>query len=450
MVWNHVDVSDISYYFRWNIALPNLLYLFFLPCVLYYFFCRFCGLSCRPWRGMGYVVLSAGLGVFEVWAGLPGSVALLTETALLAVYGTAALKRGWGESWMTALLLRSVFSVIDGLVCWADYRLLLPLVIRWEALVLPADALRELVKVLLVIGFLTLILRRFYRSGEALLREQLLILTAPLFFIALAERILQDAFYNGDIYINTVEGTVSTEMKASHGENLLLQLLAGVCLLAVLLIYQRLVRMKHAEKRLLCLFGQEAEQRRYMEEAVLREKRTMAFRHDLKNHLSVLKELLRTGQGEKACVYLDQLGEAAEGLSCGIRTGNPAVDVLLGSKCAVAEQMGIRFSCDISIPKDGGLKEIDWCILLSNALDNAVRACEAVPPEKRYLQLSGKRKGNLYLLLLENSCDGNLKTPPPEGIGLSNIRAVLEPLSGTVEKTVSGGVYKLKLLFLLL
>ena len=38
---------------------------------------------------------------------------------------------------------------------------------------------------------------------------------------------------------------------------------------------------------------------------------------------------------------------------------------------------------------------------------------------------------------------------PPEGIGLSNIRAVLENVSGTVEKTVSEGVYKLKLLFLL-
>ena len=42
-----------------------------------------------------------------------------------------------------------------------------------------------------------------------------------------------------------------------------------------------------------------------------------------------------------------------------------------------------------------------------------------------------------------------IKTMPPEGIGLSNIRAVLETVSGTVEKTVSEGVYKLKLLFLL-
>lgn len=449
MDWRYFDVSDISYYFQWNIAVPNLLYLFFLPYVLWYFFCRFCGLPHRLRHGLGYAVLAAGLGVFEAWAGLFGGVALILETALLAVYGTAVLKRSCRESWMTALLLRSVFGVADGVVCWMDYQVFLPLMVRLDALVLFADALRELGKVLLVIGFLTLILRHFYRNGEGLLREQLLILTVPLFLIAFVERVLQEAFYNGAILVDTAAGTVSTEMRISHGENLALQLLAGACLPAVLLIWQRLVRMQCAERRLLYLSSQETEQRRYMEEAALREKQTAAFRHDLENHLSVLKELLRTGQEERARRYLDQMGEAAEELSCGFRTGNAAVDVLLGSKCAVAKQKGIRVSCDLSIPEEGALREIDWCILISNVLDNAIRGCEAVPEEKRYLSLSGRRKGNLYLLLAENSCDEGLKTMPPEGIGLSNIRAVLETVSGTVEKTVSEGVYKLKLLFLL-
>ncbi len=445
----YFDVSDISYYFRWSIALPSLLYLLFLPYILFYFFCRFCGLPHRPRQGLGYAVLAAGLRIFEDWIGLFGGAALILETALLAVCGMAVLKRDRRESWMTALLLRSVFGVIDGIVCWMDYQVFLPLVIRWEDLALFADTLRELGKVLLVIGFLTLILRHFYRNEEGILREQLLALIVPLFFIAFVERVLQEAFYSGAILVDTAAWTVSTEIKVSHGDNLALQLLAGACLPAVLLIYQRFVRVQHAEKRLLYLSSQEAEQRRYMEEAVLREKRTMAFRHDLKNHLSVLRELLRTGQEERACRYLDQLGEAAEGLSCGIRTGNAAVDVLLGSKCSVAGQKGIRVSCDLVVPQEGGLKEIDWCILISNAFDNAIRACEAAPPERRYLRLSGKRKGNLYLLLMENSCDENLKAPPPEGIGLSNIRAVLESASGTLEKTVSEGVYKLKLLFLL-
>ena len=351
---------------------------------------------------------------------------------------------------MTAVLLRSVFGVIDSVVGWMDYQVLLPLMMRWDTWIPSVDAVRELVKVLLVTGFLTLILRHFYRSMEGLLRGQLLLLTTPLFFIALVERLIQDAFYDGAITVDMAAGTLSTEVRVSHGENLLLQLLAGACLLAVLLIYQRLARMQLAEKKLFYLSEQAAEQKRYVDEAAIREKQTRAFRHDLNNHLTVLKELLRTGQEEQACEYLDQLGEAAEVLFYTVRTGNSAVDVLLGSKCAVAKQEGIQVQCELSIPEKSALRELDWCILLSNAFDNALEACRMVPPEKSYLYLSGKKKGNLYLLLVENSCDEEIKTPPPEGIGLSNIRTVLEPLSGTVEKEVLEGVYKLKVLFRIL
>ena len=185
-----------------------------------------------------------------------------------------------------------------------------------------------------------------------------------------------------------------------------------------------------------------------MEEAALREKQTRAFCHDLQNHLTVLGELLKTGQTEEAGSYLSQFTESAEGLFCTVRTGNPAADVLLGSKCAVAKQKEIQVSCELAIPKKSGISDIDWCILLSNAFDNAVTACEAVPVSKRYIYLSGKKKGNFYLLMVENSCDTALAAPP-EGIGLSNIRTVLEAAGGTMEKTVSGGVYQLKLLFLL-
>ncbi len=448
----------MDYFFRWNIALPNLLYLFLLPYILCRFFCSFCGVSSegvrtngtafhRRRQGAGYAFLSAGLTVFEVWAGLPGSAGLVLETALLAVYGTFVLKRPWRESWMTALLLRSVFGAVDSIFRWMDYRLFLPLVLRWEAFILPADAVRELLKVLSVIGFLTLILRYFYKNAAGLLREQLLLLIVPLFFIALVERMVQDTFYVNAFMVDTDTGAVSAEIRVSHGENLLLQLLAGVCLPVLLLLHQKLVRMQLAEKKLLYLSGQAAQQKRYMEEAAVREKQTQAFRHDLQNHLTVLQELLQAGQTEKACAYLGQLDEAARGLSSEIRTGNPAVDVLLGNKCRVAEEKGICVRCELSVPKESVLKDIDWCILLSNALDNAVSACGAAAPEKRYLHLSGRKKGNLYLLLLENSCDRGLETPPPEGIGLSNIRAVLEPLGGTMDKTVSDGVYKLKLLF---
>lgn len=380
---------------------------------------------------------------------MPGSLGLFLEIILLSVYGTFVIKLPWKEAWLSSLLLRSVFGVADSVSRWADYQIFIPLIMKSGVFFYSADAVRELGKILLVIVFLTIILRCFYRNRAGVGKEQLLLLMAPLFFIALVERVMQDTFYSGTITVDTITRTVSADKKVSHGDNLLLQLLAGVCLIVILLIHQRLARMQLAEKKLFYLSEQAAEQKRYLEEAILREKQTCAFRHDFQNHLTVLKELLRTEQTEKAGDYLNELAESAEGLFSTVRTGNAAVDVLLGSKCAIAKQKGISVSCELMIPKESKIRDIDWCILFSNAFDNAVAACEMVSPEKRYFRLSETRKGNFYLLFLENSCDEKIRELPPEGIGLSNMRAVLESAGGTMEKSVSGGIYKLKLLFVL-
>lgn len=378
---------------------------------------------------------------------LPGSLSLFLELAMLTLLGAVFTKKPWRETWMTALLLRSVLGILDSILRWIDYRILFPLVLKQEVFLMSLDTVRGIVRALLLALFFVLLLRHFYRSGARLLREQILLLTVPLFFIALVEQILQDSFYGDTMVVDTAMGSVLPALEVSHGENLFLQLVAGGCLIAVLFLYQRFIHVQLTEKKLFCLEQQAAEQKRYMEEATLREKQARAFRHDLKNHLMVLKELLRTGQTEYAYTYLSQLSGVADGFSCTVRTGNPAVDVLLGSKFAAAKQREIAVQCELSIPKESGVRDIDWCILLSNALDNAMNACEAVLPQKRYIRISGKKKGNFYLLLLENSCGAELRTPPPEGIGLSNIRAVLEPMEGTVKKTVSNGVYQLKLFF---
>ena len=65
---------------------------------------------------------------------------------------------------MISVLITSVFSMCSGIISWVDRRIFLPLVIANEALVPPSDGVRELVKILLVYGSYTVILRRFGKS----------------------------------------------------------------------------------------------------------------------------------------------------------------------------------------------------------------------------------------------------------------------------------------------
>jgi sensor histidine kinase YesM len=161
----------------------------------------------------------------------------------------------------------------------------------------------------------------------------------------------------------------------------------------------------------------------------------------------VLSRLIAEGQTEEAGRYLADLGELASGLSWQAQTGNAAVDALLGSKLSAARQKGIQVFCDVKIPKHSNVKDLDWCILLSNGLDNSIKACENLDEESRYLKVETRKKGNFYLILMENKCDRELKRVPEDGTGLSNIRAVMEKYHGRVENEVSEGLYRLKLLF---
>ena len=173
------------------------------------------------------------------------------------------------------------------------------------------------------------------------------------------------------------------------------------------------------------------------------------FDDDIKNHLTVLAGLLKAGEDGKAEEYLEKLGDISAGLSYPVWTGNVTVDALLGSKCSLARQKGIDVQCEIKLPKDTGIEDIDWCIVFSNAVDNAIKACEDVENGERYIRISNRRKGNFYGLSIENSCRKDMEKVPEEGIGLFNIRSVAQKNRGTVETAVSKGVYKLKILFII-
>ena len=261
------------------------------------------------------------------------------------------------------------------------------------------------------------------------------------------ERTIRDAIYGDTMIVDTELGL--TYPFVEHIEILILQVFACVCLILTLCAYQQITKAFQAQQTVRLLRQQGQAQEAYIREAQSRYEQTRSFRHDVKNHLTVLAELLRTDQTEEACTYLSHLAEIAGGLSFPVQTGCAAVDALLGSKLAAARRKEIAVACDIQIPHGDKASDIDWCIVLSNAVDNAVQASEEIPADRRFIRIYGKLQGNLYLLSVENSCKETLTGAPEEGIGLANIRAAAAKHSGTVRLEVGGGVFKLDMLFVL-
>ena len=220
-----------------------------------------------------------------------------------------------------------------------------------------------------------------------------------------------------------------SEGAGTHGALLLLQLLGLAALLCTLRVYQHLRQSLQAQEALRSLAQAAQAQRTYIAEAQARYDRTRAFRHDIRNHLSVLSGLLNSGKTEESKAYLQKLEAASAMLSLPCQTGNPVVDVLLGEKLERAKAEGISSDVALLLPRPCGVDDFDLCVIFANALDNAIQACQKIEGAKS-IHIRGERQGDFYMLAFENTCPD--EPLPPAGTGLSNIRSVAEKYHGAM------------------
>lgn len=255
-------------------------------------------------------------------------------------------------------------------------------------------------------------------------------------------------FFFAQLYIlNTSYQVFSLPLSAGeigkHALLLVLQILGLAAALCTLYAYRRIRKGFEAQAALACLAQAAEAQKIYLAEAQTRYEQTRAFRHDLQNHLAVLGGLLNNGNIDESRDYLQRLAEVSTSLSFPCHTGDPVADILLSEKLGIAKAKGIAAELSLTLPERIGIDPFDLCVILANALDNALQACEAAGGET-WIRIRGMRQGDFYLLTIENSCvPGSM---PPMGTGLSNIRAAVEKYGGAMQAEKNGAVYSLDLL----
>jgi sensor histidine kinase YesM len=439
-------IPDSSYQIPWQFVLPIIIGHLFIPLASFYFFCRLRQVPFRRGLGIGYVAFHGILTALALKVSIAGIFLLLSEILLLFVVGLLFQKQTHASAFYASALTISASSLCRGIAQWAAFYSF-NFILSSPILILISDTARELLNLFLFLLFSRIILKHFQCPIHIPAHTELALLTVPVFFISLVEETIQNTIYGSTIMVDSSSGLLYPVI--NHAEILFLQIFACGCLFFALIAYQKIIASFYAWQNLQRFQQQIQQQKIYIQESKLRYEQTAAFRHDIKNHLTVLAQLLKADNSRQAYEYLICLEESLSLLSSPVQTGNAAVDALLGSKFSVAKQKKISVSCQLTLPKESSVHDYDWCIVLANAIDNALAACDELPEENRFLHISGRKKGNFYLILIENSCDPRLADLPKDGIGLSNIRAVMEKQNGTIHNQVSDGIYRLELLFLL-
>ena len=395
------------------------------------FLCRLTGQRGRAWQFALYLLLLSGIEAAFSSAGWGAPAAMAAALAALYAMSRLALRNRPVPSCTAALLAVYVFQMAAGMVnsveavCYPYVSMGLPLYALVVLAVLASIALCALCYGLVL---------RLFPLGED--DPNLGLLPLPgLFFLAAELYILETAYSRLSL---------APEPLRRHMALLALQALGLAALLCTLYACRRACRGVRAQAELDLLSQSVQAQRSYVAEAQARYEKTRAFRHDLQNHLSVLDGLLSAGRTAEARRYLGKLEAASAALAPPCRTGEAAVDALLGEKLALAEARGIQAEISLRLPEDGCLDAFDLCVIFANALDNALRSAAGAEGEPPFLRVRGQRQGDFYRLEFENSCAPG---PPPEpGTGLRNIRAAAEKYGGAVACEKYGGRFRLDVL----
>lgn len=185
------------------------------------------------------------------------------------------------------------------------------------------------------------------------------------------------------LFVNlSVMGTffgILTENPSGNLRNVLLILaitLSLVLSIITLIFYSAIMNVK--EYRLLHGMNQQLleMQNEHFHKLKAIDKETRSFRHDVKNHMLVLKQLLESEQVEEAKGYMALITDKVSTMNFAFQCGSGIVDAILNEKNEICLNKDISLAVEGVIHAPMVIEDYDICTILANGLDNAIEACE--------------------------------------------------------------------------
>ncbi len=381
-----------------------------------------CGVTNRPgcrflplWIGFNELFIAA-----KLFLGMPTDFFL--HILLLVLFSVCFLKIPWNMAVAPLVITGTLYTFIEGYSAVCMYW-----ISRNTESKIWGTALQIGVSVLLsavYFGILKLVRRRYSDALQWPVFSYLYVLLFPCGFIVLLVRMgLKLDSRELERYFLTIGMDTGIAVFLILGG-------AMVIFLMMIKLFSVIVCQARRENSLMIMKVQMEGQRTYMEEAEKRNREYSRFQHDIDNHLLVLSGLIRERDYEKAEEYIGGLQIRSESLAEPAPTGNGVLDILLKEKVSYGMRNGIRVSCNVRIPEDFYFEDMDLSILFANLLDNAIKACSAVPCGDREIFIYTKTHGRFLVIESANSW---VPGPVEEGIGLMNIRNVTAKHQGTIE-----------------
>lgn len=252
--------------------------------------------------------------------------------------------------------------------------------------------------------------------------------------LALSGLIIDCYYINGNIYPN-----MSLALLVLLG--LCLMLLSLVSTLNIAGVYRDLAvsssRLEQARNRITI-------QREYYDALSMQMREIRGIKHDIRHFIGVIRRLAEEGHYDDLKQFLGEYAKKTETESIPFFCENVVANSIVGYYSLKARESGIPFHCACSIPKRLSISDSDLCIVLGNALENAIEACSNLDnPGARFISTEVRVFNKHMLIKIENAYNGCLnlqdgyyfstKNQKSRGIGIQNMKKVMESYGGFIK-----------------
>ena len=185
------------------------------------------------------------------------------------------------------------------------------------------------------------------------------------------------------------------------------------------------------------------------------QEKTRVYRHDMRHHMQFLSSCIENGQFKQAQGYIQEIYSEIEANKVTVFCENEAANLIFSAFSKRAFDSNISMEIQARIPCVIHVSENDLCVLLSNALENALHACKKLREkgQEGVIQVSIYEKSGKLFLQIINSCEEDISfvdgipvtNRSEHGIGVQSICAIVEQYDGIYTFSVRDGQFIMRI-----
>lgn len=190
-------------------------------------------------------------------------------------------------------------------------------------------------------------------------------------------------------------------------------------------------------------------QKLYYEKIIDKDENLRRFRHDITKHIGVMYTLCNNNNMEQLKEYINNMGVKYYENTIRINSGNIIADYFINQTIIELKKDGdVNFELIGRFPHELKVSNSDLCILIGNAMDNALEALKKVKEDRSLVVIIKNIQNHLFLSIANTVFDANninitttKRNKNYHGYGIGNMIKVIEYYQGDIKFYIKDNMF---------